>query len=126
MAAFTPATTSSNVLEVVRLNRSTSILLIIPTPFPAFAVAKTPSCPIARQLSQLAIEKGVRPFVGERRSLGVVMRPTMSREGMILTRIVVDGRVRFAGKRRFDLGLRSLGNELVFLGQMHQQRRSKP
>ena len=60
--------------------------------------------------------------MGERRSLGVVMRPTMSREGMILTRIAVDGRVRFAGKRRFDLGLRGLGNELILLGQMHQQR----
>ena len=29
MAAFTPATTSSNGLEVVRLNRSISIFLII-------------------------------------------------------------------------------------------------
>ena len=45
---------------------------------------------------------------------------------MVLTRIAVDFRVRFAGKGRFDFGLRSLGNELVFLGQMHQRGRMKP
>src|SRR5580700_1805878 len=54
------------------------------------------------------------------------MRPIMTREGMILTRIAVDGRVWFLSKRRFDLRLRSLGNELVLFGQMHQQRRMKP
>jgi hypothetical protein len=46
----------------------------------------------------------------------------MPGEGVILTRIVVDGRVWFAGERRFDLSLRRLGNELVLPGQMHQQR----
>ena len=45
---------------------------------------------------------------------------------MMLTRIAVDCRVWFAGKCRFDLSLRRLGNELVLLGQMHQQRRIKP
>ena len=40
---------------------------------------------------------------------------------MILTRIAVDRRIRFLSKYRFDLSLRSLGNELVFFGQMHQQ-----
>ena len=44
----------------------------------------------------------------------------------MLTRIGVDCRVRFVGKGRFDLSLRSLGNELVFLGQMHQHGRMKP
>ena len=64
--------------------------------------------------------------MGERCRLGVVVRPTMPREGMILTRIAVDCRVWFLSKRRFNLSLRSLGNELVLLGQMHQQRRIKP
>jgi hypothetical protein len=45
---------------------------------------------------------------------------------VVLTRIAVDCRVRFAGKGRFDFGSRSLGNELVFLGQMHQHGRMKP
>src|ERR1700734_711433 len=54
------------------------------------------------------------------------MRPIMPREGMTLTRITVDCRVWFLSKRRFDLSLRSLGNELILLGQMHQQRRMKP
>ena len=79
-----------------------------------------------RQSSQLAIEKGVCPLVGECCSLSVVMRPTMPREGMILTRIAVDCRVWFPGKCRLNLSLRSLGNELVLLGQVHQQRRIKP
>src|SRR5580658_3098047 len=62
-----------------------------------------------RQLSQLAIDKVVCPLVGECCSLSVVMCPTMPREGMILTRIAVDCRVRFLSKRRLDLSLRSLG-----------------
>ena len=44
----------------------------------------------------------------------------------MLARIAVDRRVWFAGKCRLDLSLRSLGNELVFLGQMHQERRIQP
>jgi len=44
----------------------------------------------------------------------------------MLPRIAVDRRVWFAGKCRLDLSLRRLGNELVLLGQMHQQRRIKP
>src|SRR5260370_8708088 len=72
-----------------------------------------------RQSSPLAIEKGVGSLVGECCSLSVVMRPTMAREGMILTRIAVDCRVWFPSKRRFDLSLRTLRNELVFFGQMH-------
>src|SRR5271154_3316505 len=50
----------------------------------------------------------------------------MPSEGVMLPRIAVDCRVSFAGECRFDLSLRRLGNELVFLGQMHQQRRIKP
>ncbi len=44
----------------------------------------------------------------------------------MLARIAVDGCVWFFGKRRLDLSLRSLGNALVFLGQMHQHGRMKP
>src|SRR5271167_3620652 len=54
------------------------------------------------------------------------MRPTMPREGMILTRIAVDCRARFFSKCRFDVSLRSLGNELVLFGQMHQKGCVKP
>src|SRR5467141_623503 len=50
----------------------------------------------------------------------------MPSEGMMLTRIAVDCRVWFLGKYGLDLSLRRLGNELVLLGQMHQQRRIKP
>ena len=49
--------------------------------------------------------------------------PTMPREGVILTRIAVDGCVWFAGKRRVDLSLCRLGNKFVLLGEVHQQRR---
>src|SRR5260370_31803937 len=50
----------------------------------------------------------------------------MPSEGVVLTRIAVDRRVWLAGKRRLDLSLRRLGNKLVLLGQMHEQRRVKP
>src|SRR5271169_5749678 len=50
----------------------------------------------------------------------------MPSEGVMLPRIAVDRCVWFAGKCRFDLSLRSLRNEFVFLAQMHQQRRIKP
>src|SRR5271155_642859 len=49
----------------------------------------------------------------------------MPSEGVMLPRIAVDRRVWFAGKCRFDLSLRSLRNEFVLLGQMHQQGRFK-
>jgi hypothetical protein len=51
------------------------------------------------------------------------MRAIIPREGVTLARIAVDCRIRFLGKDRFDLSLGSLGNELVFLCQVHQQRR---
>src|SRR5258708_33061939 len=54
------------------------------------------------------------------------MRPIMTREGMTLTRIAVDRRVWFSSKCRFDLRLRSLGNELILLGYMHEKWRMKP
>src|SRR5580698_9094942 len=49
------------------------------------------------------------------------MRPTMPGEGVTLPRIAVDRRVWFVGKCGFNCGLRSLGNELVLLAQVHQQ-----
>src|SRR6266404_9414681 len=49
----------------------------------------------------------------------------MPSEGVTLTRIAVHRRVWFPGKCRLDLSLCRLGNELVLLGQMHQQRRIK-
>src|ERR1700685_1330020 len=53
------------------------------------------------------------------------MRPIMTREGMTLARVAVDRRVRLPNEGRFNRSLRRLRNELVFLGQMHQQRRTK-
>src|SRR5580700_7065399 len=64
--------------------------------------------------------------MGESCRRGVVVRPIVSGEGVILARIAVDSRVWFTGKGCFDRTLRSLGNELVVLGQMHQHWRMKP
>src|SRR5258708_22394795 len=50
----------------------------------------------------------------------------MPGESVMLARIAVDRCVWFFGKRRLDLGLRGLGNELVSLGEMHQHGRMKP
>src|SRR5207302_9410886 len=49
----------------------------------------------------------------------------MPSEGVMLTRIAIDCRVWFAGKCLLDLSLRRLRNELVLLGQAHQQLRIK-
>ena len=43
----------------------------------------------------------------------------------MLTRIAVNRRIWFTGECRLDRSLRRLGNELVLLSQMHQQRRIK-
>src|SRR5580704_11901872 len=61
-----------------------------------------------QQSSQLAVEKGICPLVGKRCRGGIVMRATMPREGMILTRIAEDRRHWFLSKCRLDLSLRSL------------------
>src|SRR5260370_17017292 len=50
----------------------------------------------------------------------------MARKGVTLPRIAVDRCVRFLSKCRFNLRLCSLGNELVLLGQMHENGRMKP
>src|ERR1700733_711802 len=72
------------------------------------------------------MEKVACPAVGECSGSGVVVRPTMPREGMILPGIAVDRRVWFHGKCRFNLSLCCLGHELVLLGQMHENGRMKP
>ena len=72
------------------------------------------------------MEKFARAPVGKRCRGGIVMRSIMPSECVMLTRVAVDCRVRFFGKRRFDLGLRRLGDELVLLGQMHQHGCMKP
>jgi hypothetical protein len=64
--------------------------------------------------------------MGERCCRGIVVCPIVPREGVILTRIAEDCRVRFVGKGCFDLSLRRFRDELIFLGQMHQQRSNKP
>src|SRR3984957_16219594 len=71
------------------------------------------------------MQKLASPPVGKRCRRGIVVRPIMSSEGVTLPRIAVDRRVWFAGKCRLNLGLRRLGNELVLLSQMHQQRCAK-
>src|SRR5580700_1415462 len=93
---------------------------------PSCGTAKERNLRSVQQSSQLAVEKGVCPLVGKRCRGGIVMRATMPREGMILTRIAVDRRHWFLSKCRLDLSLRGLGNEVVLFGQMHQQRRIKP
>ena len=45
---------------------------------------------------------------------------------MTLSRIAVQSRIWFLGKCRFNLRLCSLGNELILLGQMHENRRMQP
>ena len=63
--------------------------------------------------------------IGERRCGRIVMHPLMPGKGVTLARIAVDYRVWFVGKSRLDLGLGRLGNELVLLAEMHQERRTK-
>src|SRR5271170_3375636 len=122
MPAFTPAITSSNCLEVVRLNRSISIFLVISNlfthdHFDQATVARS-VCSV-RQSLQFAFQKFARPTVGKMSRCGVVMRPIMTREGMTLTRITVDRCVWFLSECRFNFSLCSLGNELILLSQVH-------
>src|SRR5271155_2154355 len=51
------------------------------------------------------------------------MCTVVPREGVALPRIAVDRRIGVPGERPLDLGLGGLGDELVLLGQMHQQGR---
>src|SRR6202451_4566418 len=161
MPAFTPAITSSNCLEVVRLNRSISIFVVISNLFkhsrtvhelhnsisPALlrpfstvlfsaadnaVLVEGEGDRVARKVrsvwwsSQFAVQKFARPTVGNVSRRGVVVFSVMAGEGVTLTRIAVDRRVRFLSKCRFNRRLCSLGNELILLGQMHEKGRMKP
>src|SRR5580698_3353812 len=161
MPAFTPAITSSNCLEVVRLNRSISIFLVIsnlftrsralpelhnsisPVVLRPFStalfsaahdavLAEGEVAPVVRngrndqRSPQLLMQKFVCPTVGKVSRGGVVMRPIMPGESMTLPRIAVHRGIRLRSKRRPNRRLRSLGNELVLLGQMHENGRVKP
>ena len=107
MPAFTPAITSLNGLEVVRLNRSISIFLVI-----------------SKVTAVLVVEiRSSDRWQGD--CGGVLMRPIMTRVGMTLTRIAVDRCVRFLGKCRFNIRSSSLGNEFILLGEMHENGRMK-
>src|ERR1700691_4406217 len=50
----------------------------------------------------------------------------MAGERMTLSRIAVQRRIWFLSKCCFNLRLCSLGNELILLGQMHENGRMKP
>src|SRR5271154_4961823 len=82
--------------------------------------------PDGRESSQLAIKEFARATVGKGCGGGIVVRPIMPGEGMILAWIAVNCRVWFPGQCRFNRSLCSLGNKLILLGQMHEKRRMKP
>ena len=65
------------------------------------------------------MQKFARPPVRERCRRGIVVQPVMAGEGVTLTRIAVNGGVRFPCQGRFNLSLCSLGNEFILFRQMH-------
>src|SRR5580704_7136769 len=79
-----------------------------------------------RQSSQFVLQEFARPTVGKVSRGGVVVFSVMAREGMTLPRVAVHRRTWFRSKGRFNLRLCSLGNELILLGQMHENGRMKP
>src|SRR5580693_561218 len=64
--------------------------------------------------------------VRQRRGRRVVVQPIVPGEGVTLTRIAVNGRVRFSCQRRFDLSLRRLRDEFVLLAEVRQQGGVQP
>ena len=79
-----------------------------------------------RQLSQLAIQEFARPTVGKVCRGGVIVFSVMAGECMTLPRVAVHRRIWFLSKCRPNRRLCSLGNELILLGQMHENGRMKP
>src|SRR5580698_1782260 len=79
-----------------------------------------------RQLPQLAIQKVARSTVGEVSCCGVVVGSVMAGECMTLPRIAVYRRIWFLSNRRPNRRLRSFGDELILLGQVHENGRMKP
>src|SRR5580704_15368178 len=74
----------------------------------AGVVAWVMSHSTATKSPQLLMQKFARPPVRERCRRGIVVQPVMAGEGVTLTRIAVNGRVRFPCQGRFDLSLRRL------------------
>src|SRR5580692_1460297 len=57
---------------------------------------------------------------------GAIVCSVIPGEGMVLPRVAVHRRIWFLSKRRSNLRLCSLGNELIFLSQMHEKGRIEP
>src|ERR1700690_1690154 len=72
------------------------------------------------------MQKFACPTVGKVSRGGVVMRPIMTRKGMTLPRIAVHRGIRLLSKRRPNLRLCCFRDELVLLGQVHENGRVKP
>src|SRR5579862_2889631 len=79
-----------------------------------------------RQLPQLAFQKVARPTVGKVSRGSVVVLSVMAGECVTLPGVTVHRRIWSRSKCRFNLRLRSLGNEFILLGQMHENGRMKP
>src|SRR5271154_3490886 len=58
------------------------------------------------------------------RGVGLIVSAAVACKRVALARVTVDDGVRFTGKGRVDLSLHSLGDELIFLSQMHQNGRA--
>src|ERR1700752_99037 len=78
-----------------------------------------------RTSPQVLIEKFASSSVCQRGRGGVVVRPVMSGKRVMLTRIAVNGCVRFFCQRCLDLRLRRLGDEFVLLAKVHQHGRAQ-
>ena len=74
----------------------------------------------------MVIQEFARPTVGEVSRGRVVVLSIMAGKGMTLPRIAVHRRVWFHSDCRFNLRLRGFGNELILLGQVHENGRVKP
>ena len=79
-----------------------------------------------RRSSQFVLQELARPTVGKVSRGGVVVHSVMAGESMTLPRIAVHRRIWLFSKCCFNLRLRSLGNELILFGQMHENGRMKP
>src|SRR5580692_9173798 len=79
-----------------------------------------------RQLPQLAFQRVARPTVSKVSRGSVVVLSIMAGECVTLPGVTVHRRIWSRSKCRFNLRLRSLGNEFILLGQMHENGRMKP
>ena len=79
-----------------------------------------------RQSSQFVLQEFARPTVGKVSRGGVVVFSVMAGECVTLPRVAVHRRIWFLSECRSNRRLCSLGNELILLGQMHENGRMKP